>query len=574
MEFSHLQHYILVKLCAILFLVGALLLVFQWDKRKRFSSWGAPVFLFFMGLCSGLGYYFLVQGTETMFWGLKGDEITIAAMYETFAHGSLLSDFAYRDLPPFYPPLFFWIVAICGRLFSWNGVQMAKWAATSVIIFYPLLFYCIQKWFWSRQKGEHVPGPVSWMLSSIFLFIVISWDAVILKPYELVSASLVVLWTQFFLHWLWDGEKKRFPALLWFGFTGGILFLLFYFWFFLAAIGVTLFHVFYKKVERRQYGTMMLVSILMLLLGSLYAIPLVRSYHQFGSENWQLGFLTPEWLATEAPFFSLTVQGIILLIGLLTLLLYHSHFSMRVLLFLFIASYIWQLMGLVTILFFSSPLQESKGFYFFNRSILALAAAYGLGELWRRYAHVFLPKKKEIALVGILLLSTLIFPGTFVDDPNVYGVRERSLHLHPDMKELVTFLERTYPDIYAKTALQSGLHELHAYLPVNDFVYFNMHNSHPAAQFSERYRFVQELARKPTPQEFYAETQKTPFGPIDLFVFYTGDPAAYPLYFHVDDFPYGFKEEIVNIPKELFDEQYFTPVFSNERYIVFTPKTR
>ncbi|MEK7084613.1 MAG: hypothetical protein AAB932_05245, partial [Patescibacteria group bacterium] len=120
--------------------------------------------------------------------------------------------------------------------------------------------------------------------------------------------------------------------------------------------------------------------------------------------------------------------------------------------------------------------------------------------------------------------------------------------------------------------LHSSLTELHAFLPINDVVYYNQHNSHPAALFSERFEYVKRLAALTDPKLFWDSTRETPFGPIDLFVFYTGDPNFYPVYFHQDDFPRGLKETVVSIPRQLFDSAYFEKTFENGRYVVFAPR--
>ncbi|MEK7084378.1 MAG: arabinofuranosyltransferase, partial [Patescibacteria group bacterium] len=516
LAYADLQHYILVKLCFFAFIAVGLLIIYQQSEVR--SQKTEVSFLLLVGLFSALGYFFLVHGNQLMFWGLKADEITIAAMYETFAHGSLLSDFAYANLPPFYPPLWFWIFGLVGRFMDWNGVQIAKCAAFVTILLFPMVFYFVQRWVF--RNGEHTPNPeplpnpplpaspelqrgergeglreetamssLKWFLSSIFLFVVIDWDAIILKPYEFISAALVIVWTIELMNILWGEEirnwKLEIGNLFLFGLTGGILFTLYYFWFFLVAIGIALFHLFYKKVSFRQYIFLFGVGAFILAVASPFWLPLARSYAAFGAENWQLGFLVPKWLATEGSFLEFSVRGLILFGGFLALIWFRRVFHIRVLLSLFAASYVWQIMGLVTILFFASPLQESKGFYFFNRAILAFAAAYGAARLWEsvslRYRERF--PRRSLAILGLLLLSTQLIFGAFADHPAVMNTRNSAKSLHPDMRQLIAYLETSY-DVSSIQTLHSSLTELHAFLPMNDVVYYNQHNSHPAALFS------------------------------------------------------------------------------------------
>lgn len=570
LSYNDLQHIIAVKLFFFLFIALGLVAIYQ--------KWRFGYFLFLIGISSGLAYFFLVHQMKLMFWGLEADEITIAAMYEMFAHGSLLSDFAYASLPPFYPPLWFWIFGLIGKFLNYNGIQIAKIGAVGAIVFYPVLFFLIQKRFWLKNqmadRAKEAPGALAWFLSAIFLFVFIDWDAVIIKPYELVSASLVVLWTVLLIYQLHQNKLKGMRVIV-FGITGGILFLLFYFWFFLAAIGIALFNLFAgKKIEYKKYFSLLATGIVVLVVGAFYWAPLIRVYIERGSENWQLGFFVTEWIATTGPLFDLSLRGLLMMVGFAALIIWRQHLYIRGLLSLFAASYLWQLMGLFTILFLASPLQESKGFYFFNRAILALALAYGIERLWgylkKRYPQA--AWQQSVAIVGLIFLSTQLIFGTFADQTKVLKTREHARALEPKMEELIGFLENNYADIYKKITLHSSLTPLHAFLPLNDFIYFNQHNSHPAAQFSERLAYIKSLALINSPDEFYWATKKTPFGAIDLFIFYTGDPDYYPIYFHLDDFPYQLKELVVNIPRKLFNEEYFDKKFENKNYTVFQPK--
>ena len=568
LNYADLQHIIAVKLCFFLFIAAGLVGIYK--------KWTYGYFLIVMGLASGFGYYFLVRGLQLPLWGLEGDEITIAAMYETFAHGSLLSDFAYANLPPFYPPLWFWVFGLFGRALDLNGVQIGKLAALVAIVFYPVVLYWAQKKFWNRQVGSENPQSIAWFLAPILFFIFIDWDAIILKPYEFVSASLAVFWTIALLYRL-HHDKLTGKSIVWFGITGGVLFLLFYFWFFLAAIGVALFHLFWReKIGMRKYLLLFSVGAIMLAAGSPYWLPLVRSYALHGSENFQLGFFVTKWIATSGPLFDLSLRGLLMVAGLIALIMFRKHLYIRGLLSVFAAAYVWQIMGLATILFFASPLQESKGFYFWNGAILAFAAAYGAERLWRFFSEKYqgVSWQRSAALIGLLVLATQLIFGTFADQPKILAARDKSRAPEKEMRELLSFMKNAYSDIHQETTLHSSLTTIHAFLPLNDFIYFNQHNSHPAARFSERLAYLEGLAVLRDPKEFFDMTRDTPFGPIDLFVFYTGDPARYPVYFHLDNFPFGIKEKVVNIPRELFSAEFFDKKFENKEYVVFEPRQR
>ncbi|MBT3816721.1 MAG: arabinofuranosyltransferase [Candidatus Magasanikbacteria bacterium] len=566
LAYPQLQQLIFVKLLFFVFVIFGIIAVY---KKVH-----PVIFLLGFGILSATAYMALVRGTLLSFWGLVGDEITIAAMYESFAYHGLFTDFAYSNLPPFYPSLFFQVIAVIGRFFHWNGVQMAKFGAMITMLCFPVFLYWIQSVYWKHKKDS--PKKLVWLLGVLCLFIVIPWNSVITKPYELISGSLTILWTVFLVLDVYQ-KKINWQRVLVYGITGGILFMLFYFWFALAAMGVALFHLFSKEKTRiKDYAYFLVTGIMVFIVGAPFWLPLVRSYSAHGSENWQLGFFIGEWITTHGPLLSFSLSGIVGLIGLISLIVYRKKIYIRILLSLFVAGYLWQIMGMVTILFFASPLQESKGFMFFNTPILALAAAYGIAS----YVDYLVKKKKpycsyrNFGIIGILLLAPTMIFGTFADDIKVKKIYERSLLQKSAIVEILPALkslEITNPtlDIIPPIVLSTGLPELHAFYPYHDFIYFNQHNSHPAALFSERRAFLVDLAEETDPEVFAQTLKDNPFDQINHFVFLASEEKGYPIIFHRDDFPFGLKEETLWFDKALFDSEYFIEQYRSDKYVIF-----
>src|SRR3989339_775293 len=80
-------------------------------------------FVLLIAVFLSLTYYFLIYNSELTWWGLQGDEIFVTAFMQKVASGQFFSDFFYKDLPPFYPPLYFWLIGGLGYLFNLNGIQ-------------------------------------------------------------------------------------------------------------------------------------------------------------------------------------------------------------------------------------------------------------------------------------------------------------------------------------------------------------------------------------------------------------------------------------------------------------------
>jgi hypothetical protein len=555
LNFVDLQHILVVKLLFFVFLAFGLVGI-----HYKWKNWA---FLGLFGAFSGLSYAILVRGTKLMFWGLRGDEVTIAAMYQMFAHGSLLSDFAYTLLPPFYPPLFFQFFGLIGRFADWNGVQIAKFAAFSVMVIFPICYYVI------RRRLEKKSNKVYLLLSAILIVLAVHWNSMLIKPYELVSASLIILWTIYLLQ-DWHAQKFSLKQYIAYGVSGGILFMMFYFWFFLAAISVAIYNLFStKKIAVVKYLELFIIGCLVLMVASPFWYPLANTYHQLGAENFQLGFFIVDWIKTYAPMFSFSFLGLVSLIGFITLIIYRRREHVRILLSMFVAGYVWQIMGMVTILFFASPLQETKGFHFWSGVILAMAAAYGLAELWEWTTKKYPKHKATVKIVGLIILATQMPFGFFVDQPVVQEVRTRASQLRPGIQELIDFLSTQ--DL-SQSMLTSGIPELHAFLPINSILYFNQHNSHPAGNFSEKYEYLRYASTLPSSEKFLQSIPTELGENIDLFVFHKGVKGYYPIYVLRDNFPHKISEEKILIPRAFFPSVHFDTLYENSSFIVLKKK--
>lgn len=565
LSYFDVQSLIVIKLCLVLFVGGGIVWVYY-----KLAPWG---FLVVTGVLSAVAYLALTAGLRLPFWGLQGDEVTIVAMYNTFAHYGLHSDFAYHALPPFYPPAFFWLFALIGKLWNWNGVVIAKFSAAVTYLLFPTVTYWLQKLYWRTQpQSSEAPGNVAMFLAPLLVLMVISQDAIFGKPYELVTAVATIFWAAFLFRESTNPSWRWYTGLL-FGVAAGLIFMTYYLWLMFAAIAIALLGLGVKKeLQWRFYARLVLVGIVALLTSLPYLGPLLLAYHRSGVENWQTALFTVPglnlWLPTAA---SLTWPGIAMAGGFVVLLVYRKNSYIRSLLVLYSTAYIWWVMGLTTVLLFRVPMQEFRGFSFFAPSILAIGLAYGLERAWifastdarhDRWWHV----RSAAAVLGLLLVASQLLFGFFVDDPVVQQRLVQSRELRPDLAALVDWLEHQ-PASRDKITLYS-VPELAAYVPMNNFLYYNQHNNHPAAQFSARWSYVQALVSASDPKSFYQQVHSGPLGPIERIIAFHYQGKYY-LYFHLDELVSGIREEEVAIPERLLSPEYFNTVYDSTRFVVF-----
>jgi len=571
LNFSDLQHIIGARFCLLLFVVIGVFLIY-----KKQKPW---IFLMATGTLSAAAYLVFVDNLPLMFWGLQGDEVTIAAMYNTFAHVSFFSDFSYHNLPPFYPPLFFWIFALPGRLLDWNGVQMAKIASAVSMAVFPILVYGVQKWY-QKMTPDHdskkfLPSNIAFFLAPLFVLVFIDWDAFILKPYEVISAFLAVLWTVYL------GMDLYFKRLTWkrlavYGVCGGILFLTYYLWLVFGAVALALFGLFIQKQNQvYYYSRIFFVGVIMLAVASPYIIPLAISYSEHGSQNFQIAYFVFQNAKFQAAMFEFfSWRGFLMLGGLVTLLIFRHITYIRLLIAFLLSSYLWYFLGLTSLFFFEASNQEFKGFYYLDRTILAIALAYGIERLWnyvenKNYTYEW---KQPALLLGLFFLSTQMIFGFFLNDPVALHRRTASTQLDGNIISLSQFLKQN-PLAAEKMVLQAGIPQLLAFTPLNNFLYYNAHNSHPAATFSKREDWVVAMSFAKSPEEFAKLAGQSPYGTIQRFIFYKNNADQYELYYNVDNFPQGGVSKVIRISKKLLADSHFQKVYENEKFIVFDART-
>jgi hypothetical protein len=308
----------------------------------------------------------------------------------------------------------------------------------------------------------------------------------------------------------------------------------------------------------------MLITILVSLP---FLLPLTINYLKNGMESWQTAFFTPNGLNLWLPMFQLNnINSIILLFGFATLIYCRKHAIIKQLLYLFLTAFIWWGIGMISLLIFKTPFQEFRGFYILAPSILVIATAYGLEHLWR---HFNITHNKNlyyvITIMGIMYFASQSIFGFFIDDPIVKMRRVESRETNKAIVNLVDYLKKI-PGSSSKITLQTSPQIL-AFIPINNLIYFNQRNNHPAAIFSKRYQYVQLLTNSKSPKELYENIKKCPYGRLEQFIFYR-DEENYYLYFHLNKMISGIEEKEMKINQKLFSSEYFKKTYDKDGYVV------
>ncbi len=558
MTFEDVHVLVAIKLLFLVFLAGAF-----FCARKKTPPW---VFLIFFGILSAASYILFVDDTALLFWGLQGDEITIAAMYNTFAHVGLGSDFAFHGFPAFYPALYFWIFAIPGRILEWNGVQIAKLGAATGFLLFPLAIYSLRALLPKSLRKKHLLTVFAF-LAPLILMSTLGIDLFIGKPYEIIAAAVAIFWTICLHKRAQEGALTKKEIAL-FGIIAGLVFMTYYLWLvFAGLVYIIQMFVIERKILLRYLANLTKVAVVGIITALPFITPLILAYVANGMESWQTTFYTPVsselWLPLTE-FGSLT--NIVLFAGFASILWFYKELIPRILLSFLGAAFLWWGFGLSMLLFFSTPFQEFRGFYVLAPTALALGAAYGGAKLW-----MYLKEQKNhnaqrvLLIIAVLMLGAQSIFGLFLDDPVVQQNRLASKHTNKDIHSLAQALEEV-PHASTLTTLHT-VPQLPAFVPINHYLYFNQHNTHPAAIFSTRYETVLSLASATTSEQIYAIASNAPYGPIDQFIFFDREDT-YELYYHLDKPIVGIEQKTISLQKSLFSDEFFDLLYDEGAFVV------
>ena len=518
---------------------------------------------FFVGLVSiifSLSFLIISFNAILPWWGLTGDEIFIFAFLEKVRSGGIFADFFYSGLPPFYPPFYFWVVGLLAKVFGLTAIKSGFLGVVLILFAVPWLIY-----FWLVARGE----KNFWLLVLLptTVYVVSSWSAIIVKPYEFISAVLLIFWTIFLIKDISERRIDR-KSIIFYGLTGGVLFLTFYFWFLIILLALGFCKLAIKTDLGYFFKNWFLVGSVILIVSLPFTLPLVISYLNFGAENWQPAWFIEDYLDLYLPFFDLSIFGATALLGLISLVWLKRKIEIKVLSSILLACYVWQGISLLTIYFWDAPFLPAKPFLFLGGATLSVAAAYGLTTLAVRFKNESL---KAVFFIGIIFL----FASQSIFSP--WLAQEIKLHLNlmnkplrEEFQNLKNNLERV-SGLEDLTVLSSGTPEMSAFVPLDYYVSYNVHFSHPAANFSTRYYFIRNLSQSFAPDNFYHNLKNSPLGKIDALLLLKGD-GYYPINFYIDNYPLGGQAVEIHIPASLIDEQYFVKVFEDKQFVFLKVK--
>jgi galactan 5-O-arabinofuranosyltransferase len=543
-----------------------------WWTARRGRSWGADLVPALVGGIGALTLVASLNGTPYAPGGLAGDQSFRTAAITRFADSWQNADFTFQGLPSFYAPAYFWVLGRTADLAGiepWRMVKLGTILSTLVV---PVVAYLL----WRRLVPVHVAA----LLSVVPLVVENTYE-----PYSwLVMVAIVPWWVEAVHGRRRPDRSPGNPVLL--GLIGALLFVTYYYFFFVAAVALVVYLVVERALGQLRWQQIRRAGLVLAIAAAasaVYWLPLLVS--MLGAEHPES--LANRWFTTSHPDLPLpmldpTIVGAISLLGFGFLVWTVREPLSRGLLVLLAGVYGWYLIGAPAAAA-GTPLLSFRGKPLIPM-ILLIAGVLALARLTRLAAARYEAATRsrtgtptpgaapDVAVwrVAWAMAAVLVvfvgqeFVSTIRDSPLTETAFATALPdgrlpaYHPADAEPVAPPPAQVDDAIraqytgaGHPVLLSDRIDILALYPYYGFLQWNAHYAHPAAEFHERVRFLDELAAATGPAQFTAMAADNRFDRIDAFVLRVdGDQLVYR--FSDDAFPAGTRTVEVRFPRSLF----------------------
>jgi galactan 5-O-arabinofuranosyltransferase len=456
-------------------------------------------------------------------------------------------DFAYRGLPWFYPPTYFWVLAHAGRVFgipAWQMLKVGVLAGAAIVPFVSL-------GLWSRLVSWHAATAIV-----IATLVVQDWYS----PHEWMVAVAFVPW--WLICWQLDHPRRRRMILL--GALGALIISTYYYFVLIGILLLVAALVARRAAKTHDLGPRDLGALLETLTWSVilsiwYWGPLCWSALKRGSwDPLQNRFYGVGSVAAPLPFLTFDLVGVILLGGLVFLATNARRSPIaRRLALLLAAAYLWYGLNYMAIVA-GVPLLSDKAM-FLIKWILAVAAALGAIEV-ARWLRTRASGRWPAGLLAVVVIVVALGQSIPKNIPyvDVQRAEKYPTTLLADYQHAVG----NGPQVVLSDVIPLDLYLANVYV----FNVWNANYANPVADFSDRAALIRQLGTEHDPAVFALVLADNRYDRITQVVFRLGDRTYS---FDDDNFPNGTKHRIVAFQPEAFNG--FTQILTPDLEILVPP---
>ncbi len=498
----------------------------------------------------------LLSGTPFSMNGYWGDQAFRQAMILKFQTFPTPGDFYYKDLPPFYPPLYYLLLSFYSRIFGVEAYKMLKVGSLLIYMFGPSLLFIM----WRK-----IVSPLQAMFITLATYLVVSGRLYpLLVPHAFLADSFFVPW------WLYFIERVRRVRGDWRffvvgGLVGGALFCTYFYAFFIGAIILVLretvltrWKPFLKTAAFNLRHAVIVLSIAAV-ASSPYWLPLFASIVSNGIDRSRGGWHHAGVTGLDFDFLTLSPVGLLYLSGICYAFRYIRSSVFKALSVLLGASIVFWMIGSILGSFdVSVNLVKTRQFVLLLSGPFIGLALAGL----LRLAWVFRRKMRwpVAALLSALLLGAL---SAFNANVQGQGVKKARTCNVPDWA-----VDASEMKARAGTVFLAGDVIFHSFYPVYAFNSVNEHYAHPASHYKQRYDMLYMLKDLGDPCLINLFLQHNVFDAVD-YVMPTVQGGVFNFYANLSNYPNKSLLKTLSYPNPtLSDERFFRKLSGRNLYEV------
>jgi len=455
-----------------------------------FSLWGlVGVGLLFDGTPFSLNSY----------WGDQQFRTAMILKFKTFAWPT---DMYLKDLPPFYPPAYYYLLSIVARVFSLEAYQMLKVGSLLIFFLGPPLLYL----FWTRLVS-HLQA-----LCIVIVTFLVQTMAVFTAPHEFLANAFFVPWWLLFIEQVHTPRQDK----RWFmtgGLIGGGIFMCYYYAFFVGGLVLLARSLSAFRKSRDRMAKLHRLKNSWIALGwaglcsAPYWLPLLVSILTIGFSSGQNRWFSIGYANMDFPMFEFSYVGVLMLGGLLYTIFRVKARLYKALLALTAAVPVYYLIGSVL------GNLDTPVLYIKARDFLwpVLSALIGLA-----FAGIFRLKRKG-RLVNVLGLGAAVFVLICVSSFS------QLLNL-PETRDIRKAApERRFTDMAKQpnkvgAVFLTNIYQFPVFVPAYMFVSPSEHIAHPAGRFFDRTCLLGMLQTVSDPYLFSVALRNNEYDRIDYLM--------------------------------------------------------
>ncbi len=495
-------HYMLLDGWSVAF-VG-LMLALWWFRPK--PSLAASIVLVAIAAYGAISLAIVLAPSLFPDNGYWGDQKFRIAMIQHFMTHGTLTDYYYRDLPIFYPPTYYYILALIGKLTGQPAYKMAQVGLSFLFIVTPVVLY----WLWRKLLSQTAALVVT---ASVMLMDIGGSFMLVAAPHAFLANSLFVPWCLFYVF----GSGQRGP-LSWEQWLAGSMlgavilttyfypFILLGFVILICGIASVLRCKWTRQLVFSWKETLGVISGVGL-LSAWYWLPNVLAVAKFGMDRSRGDWYHAGSDGLGFPFLEWNWLGIIGLLSIVYLFRRRIGIVKQLLVLLACAIAFFGVGSFLGAMDISFNLTKDREFVWALMTPVIGLALFTLTGKFERHRS---GRIGGVVIVAMLLLfctrgMTRLAHDSYFEKARATTVPDFGL-TKPEVSEM------------ADKVLLASNEECFAFLPAKAFININEHYAHPASQFALRYDFLTHLCKIGDRRLFHYALSHNRFDAIDYIL--------------------------------------------------------